>query len=86
MPIAKKHVMLVEILATQDYSYAHAETLCDQVLNENFDISKDPVSGIIINAFVDNDFSDYDAMVTGLSYAISMLERAKDRITSRHHY
>lgn len=81
-----KNVTLVEVLSTQDYTQQHAESLGDQVLNNTFDISKDPISGIIINAFVDNNYNDYEAMETDLQYAIDCLKKAKNRISSRDQY
>jgi hypothetical protein len=81
-----KNVTLVEVLATQDYHISHAEKLGDLVLNNKFDISKDPISGIIINAFVDNDYSDYEGMEQDLQYAINSLQKAKNRISSRQQY
>lgn len=81
-----KNITLYEVLSTQDYHESHAHELCDQVLNGEFDIKKDPVSGIIINAFVDNNYNDYEAMEQDLSYAIGMLQRAKNRIQARFQY
>lgn len=80
------NVTLVQVLSTQDYSEKHAEAIGDQVLNNAFDISKDPISAIIIKAFEDNEYSDYEGMEQDLSYAISMLTRAKERIQNRFQY
>jgi hypothetical protein len=74
------NILLVDILSTQDYSREHAEKICDQVLNNSFNIQKDPISGIIIEAFVNNDYSDFEGMEQDLSYAIGMLTKARDVI------
>lgn len=77
-----KRLTLVDILATQDISEKHAEKLGNDVLNDSFDYAKDPISGIIVNAHQNNP-NDFEGMEQDLSYAIAMLQRAKDRIKNR---
>lgn len=75
-----KNITLFEVLETQDYSPKHAQNLCDQVLNDTFEAEKDPISAIIINSFVGNDYTDFDSMVTDLNYAIHSLTKARNII------
>ncbi len=75
-----KHITLVEALLTQDMGQKGADKICDAVLDDTFDASKDPVSAIIVKAFLDNNYIEYDSMVTDLSYAINQLQKAKNAI------
>lgn len=68
---------LKEILLTQDMGEEYADKVCDSVLNNSFDVSKDLISAIIVKAFEENDYSDYDSMETDLRYAINQLEKAR---------
>ncbi len=75
-----KNLKLSELLATQDMGKKGIDQICDAVLSNTFDYSKDPLTGIIVNAFESNDYSDYESMVTDLSYAINQLSKAKAAI------
>lgn len=71
---------LRDILLTQDMGEKGADKICDDVLNDSFNANKDVVSAVIVRAFVDNDYSDYESMNTDLKYAINQLTKAQKMI------
>lgn len=77
-----KNVTLEQVLATQDMGKIGIDKICDAVMEDSFDYEKDPLTGYIIKVFVDNDYINYESMVTDLNYAINQLTRAKKEIES----
>lgn len=72
---------LIDILLTQDFNRAHAEKICKDVSNDDFDTDSDPITAFIISKYQEND-NAYDrasteAMILDLSYAIDQLSKAK---------
>lgn len=75
-----KTITLNEVLLTGDMGAKGADKICDAVMDNSFDANTDPISAIIVNAFVGNEYTDYEAMVIDLNYAISQLQRAQSAI------
>ena len=78
-------VTLRDILLTQDYSEKYVDTMLEKLIADELDMSNDPITGYIINAFqraIDNrSFGDEDDFLSDvdcdLSYAIDQLTRAR---------
>lgn len=75
------NLTLAEILATQDLGQKGIDKICDAVLNNSYDYEADPVSGVIINAVINN-HREWEDMSTDLEYAINQLRRAQTKIKS----
>ena len=71
-----KYPKLKDVLMTQDMGEKNADKICNEVLAGTFDETKDPISAIIVSAFVNNGYIEYADMATDLQYAINQLNRA----------
>lgn len=79
-----KKITLKDILLGQDYAESSAEALANSAMNKEFDYEKDPISGIIANAFTSNNNcrteDDMEEAMSNLDYAINQLKKARNRI------
>ena len=75
---------LTEILMSQDISESHATDLSKSAMNCMFDYQGDPISGIVVNAFMDaglhEDSGNVDDFINNIDYAINQLKRARNSI------
>lgn len=65
------------LVAGGDLGAKTADAICDAVLNNTYERAKDPISDIIVNAFLDSEY-DRSQMIDDLDYAINQLRRAQD--------
>lgn len=83
-----KKLSLYSLLDTQDMSSETASNYANSAENATFDYEKDPVSGIIVNAFQGNrgleNEEQVDSAINDLDYAISQLTKARNRL--QEHY
>lgn len=78
-----KNITLYEILLSQDMGEKNAQKITDQLLDNTFDANKDPISAIVANAFVENEYIEYDGMEMDLKHAINQLTKALQAIQNR---
>lgn len=74
----KKNITLQELLKTQDLGEKAIDSICEKVLNNSFDVSKDLFTAFLVETFKNAESgTDLDKMEMDLSYYISQLTRAK---------
>lgn len=77
-----KKVTLEQLLSTQDMGQKRIDEITGDVLINRFDYEKDPISGIIVNAFGEGT-KDPEDVYTDLEYAINQLRRAQE-VLNKH--
>jgi hypothetical protein len=72
---------LEKVLASQDLGHTSIDAVCDSVLNDNYEVGEDLITGYIVEKFISNGFvnsstPDRDQYAIDLKYAIDQLQRA----------
>jgi hypothetical protein len=72
---------LQQVLASQDLGHTSIDAVCDSVLNDNYEVGEDLITGYIVEKFIENGFvnssnGDRDSYATDIKYAIDQLQRA----------